>query len=118
MITTRFGPQPMPAIWKRDGLAVHPNFRRGSESVIDDGWTVTHVRSGFAVRRDLDRGEAVALAEALLPCGDWQRDFEATVSDDAFYAAIRKVARGRDWRLPSKRVMDARRARALAEFAG
>ena len=117
IITTRFGPQPMEAIWEQGGLAVHPTFFRGTESVIDEGWTVTHVRSGCRIRQDLARDEAVVLAEALLPCGDWTRDFAATVADDELYAAVRKVARTRGWRLPSKRVADAQRAAALARFA-
>jgi hypothetical protein len=118
VITTRLGPQPMETVWAQGGLAVHSNYWGGEGGPVDeDGWTITQVSTGFAVRKDLEQDEAIALAEALLPCGDWTRDFAATVADNALYAAVRKVAAGRGWSLPSKRVSDRRRAAALAEFA-
>lgn len=117
VIATRFGPQPMEAIWEQGGLAVHRNFWQPTIEQPEDEWTITHVRSGFAVRRDLERDEALALAEVLLPCGDWTRDFATTVADSKLYAAVRKAVKGSGWTLPSKRVSDQRREAALAEFS-
>src|SRR5690349_15575654 len=54
--------------WQRDGLAVTPAVDLPAH------WTVIHVRSGWAVIRDIrTQGIAIEVARRFLALGDWQR---------------------------------------------
>jgi hypothetical protein len=48
-------------------FAIHRSISRSPHL----NWTITHRRSGLAVRRFAYRGEAIKMAEALTELGDW-----------------------------------------------
>lgn len=52
------------ALWAERGLAVHRTF--GGK-----GWTITHLRSGYAIANARLHRNAITVAKRLLDCGDW-----------------------------------------------
>jgi hypothetical protein len=76
---TRLDVQPL---WSEAGLAVTPTYSASARRSRPEGWSITHLASGYAVTQRIRRQrDAVTIARRLLDAGDWTRSRTAVTSD-------------------------------------